>query len=430
MLPLRIGRFRVTEHLGSGGMGEVYKAYDEKLHRWVAIKAILPTRSLNPDHRERLRCEAQAAAAISHNTVAKIYDLISEGDHDYLVFELVEGESLRSVLLRGPVPMAQAFSIGLDIAEGLEAAHASGVVHRDLKLDNVMITPEGRAKILDLGLAKVTESAVAPSEVSSLPGTLSAMSPEQIRHRGDVDFRSDLFSFGTLLYQLVTNKHPFREGLPPVTLSNILSLDPPAPHKIKPEVPLAVSRLILRLLAKEPRQRPASARDAARRLRRLEQRRLQAETAKARERSHRRWKLFASFGAVAIVVLIIVSLLALQATTARREADLRRSQAEDLIDFMLLEQQESLARIGRVDLLAGVAQSADRYFSKLPPGEDSPERRQKRGSTYLSLGEVFLEQGETEQARENPCHGSPYRYWVVIDYNPGVKRNRPCDPAH
>jgi serine/threonine-protein kinase len=261
MLPPRIGRFKVTEHLGSGGMGEVYKAYDDKLRRWVAIKAILTTRSLRPEHREQLRREARAAAAISHNAVAKIFDLISEGDHDYLVFEFVEGESLRSVLRDRPLTMDQALSIGLDIAEGLHAAHASGIIHRDLKLENVMITPTGQAKILDLGLAKVSDSTDDPEVLSALPGTLSAMSPEQIRHRGNVDYRSDLFSLGTLLFQLLTGKHPFRDGLPPITLSNILTVDPPLPHQINPELPLPISRLITRLLSKDPRQRPANARE-------------------------------------------------------------------------------------------------------------------------------------------------------------------------
>jgi serine/threonine protein kinase len=261
MLPPRIGRFKVTEHLGSGGMGEVYKAYDDKLRRWVAIKAILPTRSLRPEHREQLRREARAAAAISHDAVAKIFDLVSEGEHDYLVFEFVEGESLRSLLRDRPLTMNQALRIGLDIAEGLQAAHASGIIHRDLKLENVMITPAGQAKILDLGLAKVSDATDDPEILSALPGTLSAMSPEQIRHRGNVDHRSDLFSLGTLLFQLLTGKHPFRDGLPPITLSNILTVDPPLPHKINPELPLSVSRLITRLLSKDPKQRPAGARE-------------------------------------------------------------------------------------------------------------------------------------------------------------------------
>jgi serine/threonine-protein kinase len=263
MLPPRIGRFKVTEHLGSGGMGEVYKAYDDKLRRWVAIKAILTTRGLRPEHREQLRREARAAAAISHNAVAKIFDLISEGDHDYLVFEFVEGESLRSLLRERQLTMDQAINIGLDIANGLQAAHASGIIHRDLKLENVMITPTGQAKILDLGLAKVSDATDDPEILSALPGTLSAMSPEQIRHRGNVDHRSDLFSLGTLLFQLLTGKHPFRDGLPPITLSNILTVDPPLPHKLNPELPLPVSRLITRLLSKDPKQRPASAREVA-----------------------------------------------------------------------------------------------------------------------------------------------------------------------
>ena len=238
MAPDRVARFRIERPLGQGGMGEVFLALDEELHRRVAIKTLPVTLAGDERLRERLHVEARTVAALSHPSVAQIYDLISEGPNHYLVLEYVEGTSLATILGDGPPSLEEALELAVDIAEGLEAAHAQGIVHRDLKAGNVMVTPAGRAKILDFGLAKVLFESVEDhgTPTGGISGTLSAMSPEQVERR-PVDHRSDLFSFGTLLYQMVTGDHPFRGGLPVETMQRIVSHEPTPPHRLNGIVP-------------------------------------------------------------------------------------------------------------------------------------------------------------------------------------------------
>ena len=268
MTPERVGRFKIERPLGQGGMGEVFLALDEELHRKVAIKALPATLASSERLRRRLRLEARTVAAVSHPSVGQIHDLISEGPNHYLVLEYVEGTSLATIFGAGPPPFEESLNLAVDIAEGLAAAHAQGIVHRDLKAENVMVTPTGRAKILDFGLAKVLfESAQDDgTPTGGIAGTLSAMSPEQVERR-PVDHRSDLFSFGTLLYQLTTGIHPFRQGMPVETMQRIVSHEPTAPHRLNRTVPRKLSCLIMQLLEKEAGKRPAAAAEVAVQLR-------------------------------------------------------------------------------------------------------------------------------------------------------------------
>jgi tetratricopeptide (TPR) repeat protein len=258
--PERIGPYRVARRLGHGGMGEVFLAWDERLGRRVALKRIRHGASTSRA-RERFRREAWAAARLSHPAVVQIYDLIEDATGDSIVLEYVEGRTLRALLAEGLPSFALALRLARDIAEGLAAAHAAGLVHRDLKAENVMVTPAGQAKILDFGLAKPMAEG-GPGEgltaQGALLGTFHAMSPEQARG-SEVDARSDLFSFGVLLYEMLTGHSPFRGNDLLDTLQKVNAWHPPPVATLRPEIPGALSRLVDRLLAKHREERPASA---------------------------------------------------------------------------------------------------------------------------------------------------------------------------
>ncbi|MGH9720107.1 MAG: serine/threonine-protein kinase, partial [Bryobacteraceae bacterium] len=260
-----LGAYEVRSLIGAGGMGEVYRAHDRRLRRDVALK-ILPAALLgDPARHERFAQEARAASALSHPRIVAIFDVNLEGDPPYIVFELVEGASLRKTIERGPVPVRQLLDLATQIADGLSAAHKAGFAHRDLKPENILVTPEGRPKILDFGLAKQLGPLVsAGQETVTLPvtaartvlGTVHYMSPEQARGE-QVDIRSDIFSFGVILYEMATGKRPFDRASPVETLSAIISSDPP---RIEVEIPLSLRLMIERCMAKDREERYHSTR--------------------------------------------------------------------------------------------------------------------------------------------------------------------------
>ncbi|HYO14684.1 MAG TPA: protein kinase, partial [Thermoanaerobaculia bacterium] len=267
--PERVGPYRLTEPIGRGGMGTVWRAWDERLKRQVAIKHIRADTRLTA-LRQRLWREAQAAARLNHPAIVHIYDLVEDPAGDWIVMELVEGKTLRDLVEeQGPLPFARAIRLGLDIAAGLAEAHSRGVLHRDLKASNVMVTPSGQAKILDFGLAKQLpggEEGEDQEASISVPGTIIgtsyAMSPEQALGQA-LDARSDLFSLGSLLYEILTGEPPFRAANPPASLALILSHRPPSLEEVRPGVPRELSALINGLLEKDRRFRPQSAREVA-----------------------------------------------------------------------------------------------------------------------------------------------------------------------
>ncbi len=264
-VPAKIGPYRIESRLGVGGMGEVYRAYDERLKRPVAIKRILVDQARDAALRERFRREAQAAAGLSHPSIVQIHDIVETADGDWIVMELVEGRTLRRVLDDGPVALPRALRLGREIAEGLAEAHAQGVVHRDLKTENVMVVTGGHAKILDFGLAKQLAAKGekdSGSGVGTVVGTHRAMSPEQAMGHA-VDPRSDLFSLGSLLYEILTGAAPFSAPNPAQTLARVCTLQQPPVRQKRPEVPRQLSDLIDRLLEKEPADRPQTAAEVA-----------------------------------------------------------------------------------------------------------------------------------------------------------------------
>ena len=259
----RIGAYRLERPLGRGGMGEVFLARDERLGRRVAIKRVRPGTS--PALRERLRREARAAARLSHPAVVQIYDILEDGAGDAIVLEYAEGRTLRALLADGLPSPALAVRLAREIAEGLAAAHGAGLVHRDLKAENVMVTPEGHAKILDFGLVKALEGEAAEESLTghgTVLGTFHAMSPEQASG-GEVDARSDLFSLGVLLYEMLAGRSPFLGRTPRETLKRVLLDQPPPIGALRPDLPTGLAALTGRLLEKDPGARPASAREVA-----------------------------------------------------------------------------------------------------------------------------------------------------------------------
>jgi eukaryotic-like serine/threonine-protein kinase len=262
--PERIAHFQIKGRLGRGGMGVVYRAIDEKLDREVAVKVLAPYVAGDPEARARMLREARAAAGLTHRNIVTVYEIGDDGDHFYIAMELIEGDSLRALLHERSEPLAwqEAVRIARAVASALAKAHAAGVVHRDLKPDNVLVARDGEIKLVDFGVAKLiarkpvgAAGAEARTEVEALTasgswvGTPGYMAPESFGD-GGVDGRADLFALGALLYELLTKQRAFRGDSPADTMRKVMLDDPPAPRTIVPEIPRALEALVMRCLAK------------------------------------------------------------------------------------------------------------------------------------------------------------------------------------
>jgi serine/threonine protein kinase len=269
-IPDRIGHYRLICVLGEGGMGLVYLAEDTRLGRTVALKALAPRFVGDATRRERLRREARAAAALNHPGIATVYALEEIDDHLYIAGEYVPGETLRDELFRGPLDPARAIETGIAIARALAVAHQRGIVHRDLKPENVIRTPSGDLKVLDFGLARFSDLSELKGALTSdgmILGTPAYMSPEQIRG-ATVDARSDLFSLGVILYELVTGFNPFAGADPASTIAKILELEPARitdslPPGVMPGSLGQLERVVATCLRKSPNARYESATELA-----------------------------------------------------------------------------------------------------------------------------------------------------------------------
>ena len=267
----RLGEYEVQSLLGSGGMGEVYRARDLRLRRDVAIKVLPAFVSTNRERLQRFEQEALATAALNHPNILAVFQMGTHEGAPYLVSELLEGETLREQLKRGRLALRKAIDFGIQIAHGLAAAHEKGIVHRDLKPENLFVTKDGRVKILDFGLAKLTQAkdpaGVAPTlveatEAGVVMGTVGYMSPEQVRGQA-ADPRSDIFAFGAILYEMVTGKQTFHKPTSAETMTAILNEEPPSISQIAPNTPPGLQRVVHRCLEKDPEQRFHSAHDLA-----------------------------------------------------------------------------------------------------------------------------------------------------------------------
>src|SRR6516225_4665557 len=267
----KLGPYLIQSLIGTGGMGEVYRAFDTRLNREVAIKVLPECWSRDPERLHRFELEAQATAALNHPNIVSIHHV---GQHDgspYIVTELLPGETLRERLRRGPIPPRKAIEYAVQIANGLAAAHDRGIVHRDLKPENLFVTNDGRIKILDFGLARLGPSKQASGEEATVTqrtdpgmvlGTVGYMSPEQVRGK-IVDHRADIFAFGAILYEMVTGKQPFRKSTYAETMTAILNEEPPSISQIAPTASPGMRRVVHRCLEKDPEQRFHSSHDLA-----------------------------------------------------------------------------------------------------------------------------------------------------------------------
>jgi eukaryotic-like serine/threonine-protein kinase len=261
----RVGPYELIALLGRGGMGEVWRARDPRIRRDVAIKLIAEDLARDPEWRARFEREARAAGALNHPNILTVHDLGDEDGHPYLVTELLDGETLRAALARGPLPVRKATGYAIQIAEGLAVAHAAGIVHRDLKPENLFVTRDGRIKILDFGLARHTRERGDGSSYATATGfttgTPGYMAPEQVRGERDIDARADLFAFGSVLYEMLAGDPPFGAGLE--AFHHILNEEPAPLAERRPDVPPALAAIVHHGLEKERDRRLQSARDAA-----------------------------------------------------------------------------------------------------------------------------------------------------------------------
>ncbi len=309
----KLGPYEILSSLGAGGMGEVYRARDTRLGRDVAVKVLPPSFAADPERLRRFEQEARAVAALNHPNILAIYDIGRQGDTEYLVSELLEGESLREVLRRGIPSHRKAVDYAIQIAHGLAAAHDKDIAHRDLKPDNVFVSREGRVKILDFGLAKTVKSSVAGSQtalvtmtaaapatdVGTVVGTAGYMSPEQVRG-AQVDCRTDIFSFGAVFYEMLCGRRAFQRETTAETMTAILKEDPPELIESGRQIPPGIDRIVRHCLEKSPEQRFQSARDLAFDLESLSTLTGSGSVSTAAVKQRRHWGYLAAIAALAI----------------------------------------------------------------------------------------------------------------------------------
>src|SRR2546426_881173 len=274
MIGQTISHYKILEKLGEGGMGVVYKADDLKLKRTVALKFLPHHLTANSTEQARFLQEAQAASGLNHPHVCTIFDIVEEGGQQFIVMEYVDGETLRQRIAglasRGNAPMdlKDTVNYALQIGEALQEAHGKGIVHRDIKSDNIMVNSRNQVKVMDFGLAKLKGS-MKLTRTSSTIGTLGYMAPEQIRG-GEVDVRSDIFSYGIVLYEMLTGRLPFRGEHEAAMMYAILNEEPEPVEKYRPGISPELSRIVNRAIEKDPEDRYQSSADMVSEFRRFQ----------------------------------------------------------------------------------------------------------------------------------------------------------------
>ncbi len=311
----KLGEYEVKSLVGAGGMGEVYRARDSRLGRDVAIKVLPASLSADPDRLRRFEQEARAAAALNHPNILAVHQMGTHDGAPYLVSELLVGETLREQMKRGRVAIRKTIDQAVQIARGLGAAHEKGIVHRDLKPENLFVTKDGRVKILDFGLAKLTQpqsgsehdaaTLTEGTEPGVVMGTVGYMSPEQVRGQA-TDHRADIFAFGAILYEMLAGKRAFQKPTSPETMTAILNENPPEISQVTADIAPALQRVVHRCLEKNPEQRFQSASDLAFALDALSESGASSPSTKAASiatRATRGWKIIVP----AVVVVLMLS---------------------------------------------------------------------------------------------------------------------------
>ncbi len=379
MIGKTLGNFTILDQIGAGGMGVVYRAHDHRLERDVAIKVLPPHNLDNDSDRKRFRREALALSRLNHPNIASIYDFRSEDGIDFLVMELIPGIALDERLTRGPLEQAEVLRLGSQMAEGLSAAHAQGLIHRDLKPANLRLTPDGRLKILDFGLAKVLRIATAATATASITadegiaGTVPYMAPEQLR-AGETDHRSDIYSAGAVLYEMATARRPF-ESSGAQLIDSILNDAPPSASTVNRRVSLALEAIIDKAMDKNPERRYQSARELLVDLQRLHS----PSTVRIRPaQSSRLPKWLIPVAALACVLVIAFSLLYWRRPPASQLAT-SALKIEQLTNFTDVVMWPALSPDGKILAFVrrsasdgtgvGISSTAQIYVKMLPDGE-------------------------------------------------------------
>jgi len=271
----QLGPYEILSQIGAGGMGEVYKARDTRLDRFVAIKVLPDHLADRPELRERFEREARTIAKVNHPHICTLYDTGPQDGTDFLVMEYLEGETLAERLKKGPLPLEQVLRYAVEVSDALDKAHRAGVTHRDIKPGNIIVTKDG-TKLLDFGLAKlkqeVAKATIPASEMPTVPGaltehgtllgTLHYMAPEQVEGKvNEIDARTDIFAFGALVYEMGTGKRAFPGETQASVISKILQVDPPPMSELQPMTPPVLDRVVKKCIAKEPGERWQSAKD-------------------------------------------------------------------------------------------------------------------------------------------------------------------------